>query len=368
MQLRSGAFSFWPGQDDPHLGGSVMAAHVLVLARSGGYDVSAESVDRALSWLHGFLRDGIGPSRTYALYVLALGGRPEPAWLESLPKDAFLGLAAAEMGKTELARKILEHLDAGQTPDVNDFDSYARRDFVRLLARVRAGLPMDARPRDVLARCRTTYERGWACLALAGSSAEAAGSGSVRIFAGGNLVAEAPLDRLTRLAVPAGDLTITSDGPCRYAWHVRGHRPPQPAGDRGFWIRRAYVRVGEDRPRTDFRAGDLVAVRLFVYTPEPRAFVALEDPLPAGLEPLDLRWKTSGRRREESDDFEHVEKRDDRVFASAERLSAGLHEMTWLARVTTAGTFTAPAPTVEEMYDAGVSGRGEAGVVEVAPR
>ena len=47
-----------------------------------------------------------------------------------------------------------------------------------------------------------------------------------------------------------------------------------------------------------------------------------------------LWWRRGG--------FEHVEKHDDRVMAFATRLAAGRHELTYLARATTAGTFTPP--------------------------
>jgi alpha-2-macroglobulin len=368
MQLACGGFSYWPGQTGPHAAGGVMAAHALVLARRAGREVPAAALDRALDWVAGFLREGSGTARSYALYVLALGGRGETAWLDSLPPDPFLALAALESGKGDLARDLLKKSERRASGDTGSFESETRDDFVRMLARARAGFAAEGRPHDLLARCSTTYERAWACLAMGVTAPSEGAAGRFRVFADGDLVAEGSLDRVARVSVPGRGLTITADSPFHYSWHVRGHRPSQPAEDRGFWIRRAYVRVGDDRPSTVFRAGDLVAVRLFVYSDCPREYVAMEDPLPAGLEPLDLRWRTSGHRAEDDGAFDHVEKRDDRVFASATWMRAGLHEVTWLARATTAGTFAAPAPVIEEMYDTGVRGRGETDVVEVSPR
>jgi uncharacterized protein YfaS (alpha-2-macroglobulin family) len=55
--------------------------------------------------------------------------------------------------------------------------------------------------------------------------------------------------------------------------------------------------------------------------------------------------------------FDHVEKHDDRVMAFATRLTAGRHELTYLVRATTAGTFTAAGASGEAMYAPEIVGR-----------
>jgi uncharacterized protein YfaS (alpha-2-macroglobulin family) len=104
-------------------------------------------------------------------------------------------------------------------------------------------------------------------------------------------------------------------------------------------------------------------------------FVAITDQVPAGLEPIDGAYATTAIDLAQVatveyyyDDrfepwwqrggFDHVEKHDERVVAYATRLAQGQHEITYLARAMTAGTFDAAGPLVEALYTPEVSGRG----------
>ena len=58
--------------------------------------------------------------------------------------------------------------------------------------------------------------------------------------------------------------------------------------------------------------------------------------------------------------FDHVEKHDDKVMAFATRLGAGRHELTYLVRATTSGTFTAAGAFGEAMYAPEIMGRSSA--------
>ena len=62
---------------------------------------------------------------------------------------------------------------------------------------------------------------------------------------------------------------------------------------KGIVVERWYERFDNGKPVTTLQAGDLVRVRLRVTVPADRAFVAVEDPLPAGLEPVDLSFRTT---------------------------------------------------------------------------
>lgn len=371
MQLADGGFSYWPGGDDAHPAGSACACHALVLAKRLGFTVGEGALDRGLGWLEAQLGGPRGPVRAYALYVLALAGRPRPSWLESIEPDPLLALAAVEMGAPDRARSLLREWASrpGSRAGTAQFASAAKMEAAQLIARARIGDPVDADPRMLLTQCAVTYERAWGLLALAACARPAAAAPVLTVTADGVLIAKGPLDPVLRAtAPPAASLRLGADGPFHWSVSVRGARREAGAEDRGFWVRRCCSRPGDPTPRTEFALGELVEIRTFVWCREPREYVALEIPLPAGLEPVDSRLRNAARVDEQDGGFEHVEKRDDRMFASATRLSAGVHELVTVARAATPGRFAAPAPRAEEMYAPEVSGRGEPQSIEVNPR
>jgi hypothetical protein len=124
------------------------------------------------------------------------------------------------------------------------------------------------------------------------------------------------------------------------------------------------------------KAGDLVRVSLRIIVPQQMHFVALDDPLPAGLEAVNFRLMTAtrsqsrhrrygyrsrhGARRPSSPwytPFYHQELRDDRVQLFADSVAPGIYTYVYLARATTVGSFVAPPTHVEQMYEPEVFGR-----------
>jgi uncharacterized protein YfaS (alpha-2-macroglobulin family) len=153
--------------------------------------------------------------------------------------------------------------------------------------------------------------------------------------------------------------------------------------DRGITVERWYEDVATRKPIVSIAEGQLVRVRVRITVPDERHFVVVDDPLPAGLEAVDLSLRTVsplGPRFTDYDPameeassesswwygswdsglwspFDHKELRDDRVVYSATVLWKGAHMATYLARATTAGTFVVPPAHAEEMYNPGVNGR-----------
>jgi alpha-2-macroglobulin len=155
--------------------------------------------------------------------------------------------------------------------------------------------------------------------------------------------------------------------------------------DNGIRVARSYAPYVENGTRpaaTTYKAGDLIRVTLSFELTKERRFVAVTDPLPAGLEPVESWFATTAaslaRNQDDQGDgsrnwyswwerggFDHVERFDDRVNLFATRLSEGHHEFSYIVRATTAGTFrTAPA-RAEEMYTPEVFGRTPTAVIEV---
>ncbi len=177
---------------------------------------------------------------------------------------------------------------------------------------------------------------------------------------------------------------------------VRPVRPDQ----QGIEVERWYEDYATGRPTTSVVEGSLVRVRLRIRVPAERRFLALTDPLPAGLEAVDLSLRTAGaapgpgawqpeETREDEDvagggwrwgwyfgawdggwwsPFDHRELRDDRVAYVATYLWPGTYTATYVARATTPGVFTAPPAHAEEMYNPAVQGRSDGGVFTVARR
>jgi uncharacterized protein YfaS (alpha-2-macroglobulin family) len=176
--------------------------------------------------------------------------------------------------------------------------------------------------------------------------------------------------------------------------------PKEPL-DRGLVVQRWFEPYeGGGQVRT-VRAGDLVRIRVRVASHMERNFVAVDVPLPSGLEAVDTTLaSTAGLKREvaeegrrpgygyESDEdsseeeevpswnhgfwspFNHVEQRDDRVVLFADRLPPGVHVASFVARATTPGEFLLKPARAEEMYTPEVFGRSDGGtfrVVEAAP-
>jgi uncharacterized protein YfaS (alpha-2-macroglobulin family) len=137
-------------------------------------------------------------------------------------------------------------------------------------------------------------------------------------------------------------------------------------------------------PSPSLRGGDLVLVDLLVAAPGLRHFVVIEDPLPAGLEAVDVRLATTSAALDIDSDaaqsavdaepaagsgFQSAwyrrELRDDRVLFFVDEMPAGLYHYRYLARATTLGRFVVPPTRAEEMYQPEVFGRTAAHTLEV---
>ena len=174
-------------------------------------------------------------------------------------------------------------------------------------------------------------------------------------------------------------LTVTKEGSGRLYYRLGLTYAPAdqdlPPRDAGIGITRSYRSASclhfEDADTVVLAAGEVVEVTLTIETPDRRYFVAIEDPLPAGLEAVDPQSATTARLREQPQlqagflRWDHREMRDDRVMYFADVLSPGTHTVTYLARATTPGTFRAGPTQAQEMYNPEVFGRTVAVEVEV---
>jgi uncharacterized protein YfaS (alpha-2-macroglobulin family) len=198
-----------------------------------------------------------------------------------------------------------------------------------------------------------------------------------------------------REAGPRQQLLLAKEGPGRLYYRIGLRYAPESLSldplDRGFTVQRAYegvddakdVRRGSDGV-WHVRAGARVRVTLTMVAPARRYHVALVDPLPAGLEPLNPALAVTGTLPGAGGSevvplgatglggprtpgrwwwwsrpwFEHQNLRDERVEAFSSLLWEGVHTYRYVARATTPGTFVVPPPKAEEMYAPETFGRG----------
>jgi uncharacterized protein YfaS (alpha-2-macroglobulin family) len=205
-----------------------------------------------------------------------------------------------------------------------------------------------------------------------------------------------PMAALAAGADGRHDLLLAKDGPGRLYYRLGLRYAPAGVSldplDRGFEVSRTYAALDDpvDVRRDDdgtwhIRAGARVRVSLIMTARARRYHVALVDPLPAGLEPLDPSLATTARDAAPDGSevgviggpglggpgreaghwwwwsqpwFDHENLRDDRAEAFAALLWEGSYRYRYTARATTPGTFTAGPPKAEEMYSPEVFGRG----------
>lgn len=244
-------------------------------------------------------------------------------------------------------------------------------------------------------RWRTTQENAWALSALTryfrAAEAETPDM-TARAWLGSVMLAETPLrgrSSSTQAAMlpmsalqelGSGDLTLGREGDGRLYYRVGLRYAPSTLlhdpEEQGFAVTRVFESVGEEGDvRRDaegqwhIKAGANVRVRLTVVVPDTRYDVALDDPIAAGLEPVNMAFATTASQalgeatREDNGwspmwgwgcwmrwAFDHRELRDDRVTAFSDAVSAGVYELVYLARATTPGRFIAAPTKIEEMY------------------
>jgi uncharacterized protein YfaS (alpha-2-macroglobulin family) len=194
------------------------------------------------------------------------------------------------------------------------------------------------------------------------------------------------------LPVGMSDLSIRKKGKgalyytMRYSYKLLG---PQPPRQEGFYVERKITRFdpakatsAERESLKDIPLGQVAMVELTVIVPQAGYRFVVDDPLPAGLEPIDTSLKTTSKRYEEGEQeqgkkeggygwsyyynpFNHVEKHDEGVKLFADEIPAGVYHYKYMARATTPGVFELPGTNASLMYEPEQFGRGAEGTFKV---
>ena len=135
--------------------------------------------------------------------------------------------------------------------------------------------------------------------------------------------------------------------------------------------------------------GQLVVVDLLLESAEPRDQLVIDDPLPAGLEPIEFGFETTARalstmndRRGEIEEKPlpktarwgqvqllngtRREMRDDRVVLFLSSIDAGIYHLRYLARATTPGRYVMPPTRASCMYDPEIYGQTAGALFQVS--
>ncbi|WP_394849434.1 Ig-like domain-containing protein [Pendulispora brunnea] len=266
---------------------------------------------------------------------------------------------------------------------------------------------------------RTTQETAWSLVALdeyRRQEEAAVPNFDARAFLGDNEIFSAefrgrsvrekstslPADKLFKGGAGGSVLAFQAQGSGKLFYEARlryaKRELPREGLDRGFFVRKWIRKVDPAQIQDALKvlpnettgavpASSLVLVDLVVVTPDPRENVVIDDPLPAGLEPVQSDLATTaqsltlpepaddgdggdgdGERPANSSHYYHREYHDDRVLTFVEHMPAGLAHYRYLARATTFGRFVVPPTRAECMYEPEVFGRTGAASFEVKAR
>ncbi|MBI3182504.1 MAG: hypothetical protein HYZ28_10195 [Myxococcales bacterium] len=372
---------------------------------------------------------GMADADTRALFVVTLGrlGRPQPSYLSSLWRErqkltpfglSMLAVAVSESEDSSLLQPVLAEVRkaAQESPQEAWFEgdraagwsmgSPLRTHGMALLAfsgdtrsDASAKLLSGLLKRRVGGLWGNTQENVFGIMGvakLAGSAGAPGPAPKLQLAVDGREITDGAMEavspRVRRYLAPSDALALARGREAAPKVQLRNRGVPvyltvraqydvtlegknREARASGFTVTRRYETL--EGVALDGRAiplGSVVRVRLGVKSEEKRNYVAIDDKLPAGLEPMNTALATTERvsqgkmtpeRERGLASLSYSETRDSRVAFYADELPAGSYEYVYLARATTPGRFLRPAASAEAMYAPEISGATAIDEVEV---
>ncbi|MBI5252654.1 MAG: hypothetical protein HY912_24425, partial [Desulfomonile tiedjei] len=427
MQTASGGFSYWPGETQVSWWGTMYATFALMSAKEAGFEVPQERLDKALNFLREKLFDknefdkyhGAAWTRELALFNLAQGGMLEPQDLDQFMSrydsgsdqaKAFMILAAKKIKflpnakLAEIVNKIDPHVDIHH----NNYSNSAYRQLaVCLMAAVEthanqakanawAGLLLRGLKPD--GRWFSTADTGWCLLALSRyyrsmkpSKSEKVnlqvdyGDGPKEIIVS-DASAYIEIDPAKLLKTGKMSLESNSKTLVSYTLNLKypdiATDPAHLAG--GFTL---FKKMENLNGKEEIQVGDVVRVTLELDLRDPSTkketgnleYLALEDPVPAGIVPINSELKTEGAedsapkqidfRGDWVEDFtpNYFEFRDDGVRVFKNTAWAGRYKYSYLARAVADGEFWMRGSRISLMYHPEVFGKTAGKKVTILP-
>ncbi|GAB4170866.1 MAG: hypothetical protein Fur0032_09950 [Terrimicrobiaceae bacterium] len=403
--LPGGFLPYWEGGTTPQPFVTLLTAWATQSAAEAGYQVPqrlmTDSIVAARSLLENRSAETTPTLQAFALFILSRSGDPSLASAatelnlrrDRLTNDgkAWLALALLRMSTlpdavAQLIRELPETV--GDTAfDPNTFSSAARTDALVTWARLAA----DPTAQSDALRLRlsnlmrsssslSTQENLWTLLAFqalreSGKTTKlrknlqpkaAATSGNGAAAAWGPL----PLADLKEFSVRG--LPKTGSAVLTGSYSL----PPNAveADSRSMRVDRIVKNLTDasrdGSPGQPFRVGDRLLISYRFSADHPQHFVALSDPLPAGVEVVNTNLALFGSLIDMPEDLpalplSHSEMRDRVTHLYFDSFPQGSSSYAVLARATAAGSFTWPPATIAPMYDARFGARTGSGRISV---
>ncbi len=425
-------------ESNPYI--TAYAALGLIEARDAGFEIDAMMIDRALNFVRSdLIRPAVDTPawqlnrQAFYLYVFARAGQVRAAELDAL-FDRRLELDTWALAFLLMAYQQFDPADDAIPALVSDLQTAAilsatgahweetKRDWwnwssdtrstaiaLAALARVQPQnelLPnvvrwlMVARQGDHWA---TTQETAWAVMALTDwmvASGELRGDYDYQAVLNGQGLAEGTVTpetvragQVLRVAVrdllrdEINRLTIArsaGEGVLYYTAHLKTRLWASEAKpiSRGITVSREYFRADDpDTPITAAKVGDVITVRVTITLPQEIYYFVLEDPIPAGTEPVDTSLLTTSQLNQPPTIrptydprwywgwwlFDRSELRDEQLNLYADFLPRGTYVYTYQVRATIPGEFQTMPSHAYAFYFPEVFGRGAGTLFTVTP-
>lgn len=421
-----GEFSYWP--DSPgNPGLTLMAGEFLLLAQKASYDVDAV-LNRIIERLFAYLKQTDYDFRyfsesyklelkVHALYVLHLAGTPQPSYYEGMTvlweqigarnQLRLVEMLHAQNPEHPVVVKFLDSLKnrlrlKGEVAYVDaistDYDfAYSNRVATSVtlatLVKIKPDHPMlfplllgllDQKTKTLYESSLDNLESIKAIRAYTDIFPDASQDVLARIhmndkdLASFQLGISKPEDSLhlplSKLPEKMQLKLIKDKGPV-FFYDIKYHaflKDYRSYGiEQGISLSREYSDL-ENRMVTtaDFKQGEMYRVTLNLFFADDSDYVALEEPIATGLEPVNFNIKTE--RQSLQDDvgtqsavsgslkfdgyLSHHEFRDDRVVLFADHVPRGFYEFTYFVKVTNRGNYGVPPAKAQEMYNPEIFG------------
>ena len=427
MQHLDGGWGWWH-DDATHDYQTAWVVFGLAVTADAGYAVEPRVIENGANWLVEHLNEMDIRTRAYALYSLATAGyaqREATLALADSPQElepfsqAALALALHEMGETGAAQKLLEFLTASAARQGEQVYWVSVRgdgeyDHKTMASSLRStALALDAFVRiqpdhplipgivhHVMGQRKaqgwgSTNETAFAVLALTDYlfvTTVDAGLADYRIVLNDQQVLTGAFSvetndvslsiPITQMVAGMNLLTITQQGETPFYYVLTSHVDiPKPAVQKAgkLLVTRSYRDPKTGAALPSITAGQLVEVALTIDAPVAGSYILLEDHLPGGLEALNSNLNITSHEAlidEEGNPYERFswedygynnkEIRGSRVIFFITSLKEGRTVITYLARATQPGVFSALPAELSAMYDAAFWARSESAVVTVS--